>query len=432
MEAQRKSRSVSNTPRKAQFPDYERTFLSFQVKDNTSLAPYNRFSRDDKDLKYAKEQIDKSLKVKQEADTGLKDRQSAFNPHNLLRMPSSKRYQRPRPVVAVKKIMAEIDGTTSNPIDLTDSQFKRAAQKPLDILKTVPVKYLKFAEDVRPPYVGTYTKLQDCQSVLKLGRNPFNRGLPDTNYDYDSEAEWEEPLEGEDLDSEGEEEPDDDEEGDEMDGFLDDEEVTDVGRGAKRKPILGDLEPVCTGLCWEGPQGHAFEYRFAGLDWRLLKLDVLMGKPKYICVRRRLLTIIEIPQLPIDPYCTTYWQSTGSSTSVQSSAYTQNTLMEPPRFPLHPVNRQNTLLSPSAVSRAANGAIPDTTKAPKTRKLIAPELMDDFKASVQGNDLTKIGILEVLKRQYAQAFHLNRQAHILTMSSGFQRCRKRLSRIPWS
>lgn len=78
--------------------------------------------------------------------------------------------------------------------------------------------------------------------------------------------------------------------------------------------------------------------------------------------------------------------------------------MEPPRLPLHPVNRQNTLLSPSSVSRGQNDAISDRMKPSKPRKLIAPELMDDFKAAVQGNDLTKIGILEVLKRQYATAF----------------------------
>ena len=71
--------------------------------------------------------------------------------------------------------------------------------------------------------------------------------MPDTNYDYDSEAEWEEPGEGEDLLSEGEEEVDDEDDGD-MEDFLDDEETADAK--SKRRPLLGDLQPSCTGLCW--------------------------------------------------------------------------------------------------------------------------------------------------------------------------------------
>jgi len=39
-------------------------------------------------------------------------------------------------------------------------------------------------------------------------------------------------------------------------------------------------------------------------------------------------------------------------------------------------------------------------KPPKPpKRLIAPELMDDFKAEVEGNDLTKVGLLEILKKK---------------------------------
>ena len=143
----------------------------------------------------------------------------------------------------------------------------------MDLLKTIPVKVLKFAEDVRPPYIGTYTRLRDAQSISRLARNPFRRELPQTNYDYDSEAEWEEPGEGEDLDSEGEEEIEDEDEAD-MEGFLDDEE-TDA-RAIKRRPILGDLEPTCSGIFWEGPQAQGPEK--ASVDLLVFKLDVLMGE----------------------------------------------------------------------------------------------------------------------------------------------------------
>lgn len=74
--------------------------------------------------------------------------------------------------------------------------------------------------------------------------------------------------------------------------------------------------------------------------------------------------------------------------------------MQPPRMPLHPVNRQNALLSPSNLADVSKAAKGDTTKPIKPKRLIPPEVMDDFKAAVEGNDLTKLGLMEVLKRQY--------------------------------
>lgn len=278
MEKHRRSRSVSTTPSKAQKSDYEQKFQEFPLKPNTVVASHNRFSRDERGIAFAQEQIDEGLQNKKEACEGSREQRLGCYLADLLHMPTGDKYKRRSRSHAVKDIMAAIDGTNSNPIDLTDSQFQRAAQKPLDLLKTVPIKYLEFNEDVRPPYTGTCTRLQDIQSISKLARNPFGRGLPYTDYDYDSEAEWEEPAEGEDLDSEGEEEPDDDDVGDEMDEFLDDEEATEATRAVKRRPMLGDQEPKCSGLCWEGPAGPGSDHTIAGLDWRLLKLDILMGK----------------------------------------------------------------------------------------------------------------------------------------------------------
>ena len=74
--------------------------------------------------------------------------------------------------------------------------------------------------------------------------------------------------------------------------------------------------------------------------------------------------------------------------------------MEPPRIPLNPVNRQNTLL-PAPATLKDRPLDPLATKPSKPPpRLLPPELMDDFKRAVQGNDLTKLGLLEVLKKQY--------------------------------
>ena len=70
--------------------------------------------------------------------------------------------------------------------------------------------------------------------------------------------------------------------------------------------------------------------------------------------------------------------------------------MDPPRIPLNPINRQNTLLPLSSTSVP----IAALTKGPRTvKRLIAPELMDEFKAEVNGNDNTKVGLLEILKKR---------------------------------
>ena len=174
--------------------------------------------------------------------------------------------------------MSKIHGSLTHPIDLTRTSTK-ASSNPTELLKTVPVKYLRFAEDVRPPYIGTYTKAPFAKSTRKLPRKPFTRALPSTNYDYDSEAEWDEPEEGEDLDSEGEEEIGDDDEGDDMEEFLDDDDAEKSG--AKRRNIMGDVEPVSTALHWEGSEkqkgSRLVPYGETSLDLRAFRLEGLLG-----------------------------------------------------------------------------------------------------------------------------------------------------------
>ena len=264
-----RSRSVSVTPQKPRLTEYERQFPPFFLHSHTVLAPCSRFSRDEKGLVYAQSKIDEGL------GQGM-GTVGSFNAYDLLHLSSDSNQRFPR-VHAVKDIIAKIHGSVRNPIDLTESQFRRVIQKPTDLLKTVPMKYLKFYEDYRPPYTGSFTKPLDRRAMSKLCRKPFSRELPNTNYDYDSEAEWEEPEEGEDLNSEGEEEVGEEEEENEMDGFLDDE-----NDALKKRPLLGDLEPTCSGICWEGLENE--DYKLANLDIlnvSLFKLDILMGKSHY-------------------------------------------------------------------------------------------------------------------------------------------------------
>ena len=259
-EAMTMGRSTSEAPQKRQLPEYERSFLPFWVQPHTTIAPYNRFMRDEEGLKYVKSKIDECIHPASEA---LREDEIS-NPHSLLHKPSHQRKGYRTKCHIVKEVIARINSNAQHPIDLTDSKANNAS----DMLKSISIKYLRFAEDVRPPYIGTYTKCPSKHICRKLCKNPFTRDLPQTNYDYDSEAEWEEPGEGEDLDSEGEEEINEEEEDDDMEGFLDDEEGGDGIRivTQKRRPIMGDLTPSCTGICWQddyknsiGLQGYKVE-----------------------------------------------------------------------------------------------------------------------------------------------------------------------------
>lgn len=235
----------------------------------------------------------------------------------------------------------------------------KSTENPINLLRHVRMKSLKFGEDVRPPYQGTFTRAVPEATANKLARNPYHRVLPDTNYDYDSEAEWEEPEEGEDLDSEEEEEEGDDGD-DDMDGFLDDEEDTLVG--GKRRLIVGDLEPVCSGLQWasNGIPDEMKSYRME--------------------------TISDAVQFPIDPFSTAYWQKPRTS---------DNTLGK--TIPHRPQTLDAFRVSAGGDGLATGNALASTSKA---KRPFPPELLDEFKQVVEGSDLSKIGVVEILKKRY--------------------------------
>jgi len=50
------------------------------------------------------------------------------------------------------------------------------------------MRLFSFSEDCRPAYFGTVSR----RSAIITGRRPLARDTELLNYDYDSEAEWEE------------------------------------------------------------------------------------------------------------------------------------------------------------------------------------------------------------------------------------------------
>ncbi|THC94349.1 hypothetical protein EYZ11_006188 [Aspergillus tanneri] len=324
--------------------DYQRTFPDFFLQSHTTIAPLNRFGRDSEALRLMREKVDASLKLVSEGSGGP----LVFRPSELFQiMPYRRRYGR------LAASIREIQSQMRNRDD--EYGVSEAAQNPRTLLGKVRMKSLKFSEDVRPPYQGTYTKRLPGSVVRKMMRNPFHRGLPETNYDYDSEAEWEEPEEGEELDSEEEEDGSEDGE-DDMEGFLDDEDDHPVD--GKRRLIVGDLEPVCTGIRWQ-EQGVVPELQAYQME-----------------------TISDSVTFPIDPFSTAYWHKPKAADPAQTAG--------PGRSFFRAFVGQASSASASTQDGSALG---------KAKRTFPAEQLNEFKQVVDGSDLTKMGLIEILKKR---------------------------------
>ncbi|KAL4788471.1 chromatin assembly factor 1 subunit A-domain-containing protein [Aspergillus varians] len=327
---------------------YKRAFPDFFLHPHTYLAPPHRFERDAEALAHLRTKVDSSF------NTGS-DEQLAFRPSAIFKMMPYKR-RRGFQSMSARDILLRIQSLNDVP------ETSEAARKLHESLKQVRMKSLKFGEDVRPPYQGTYTKHLPTETASKLMRNPFRRELPDVNYDYDSEVEWEDAEEGEELDSEEEEEGS--EEGDEdMDGFLDDED--DHLANGKRRLLVGDLEPVCTGIKWQdqGPYPELQAYKVE--------------------------TILPSATFPIDPFSSSYWQKPKVPEQGQANSVG-------PRSTLHSfIGNPASQISGSLAMQ--NGNLVGTGKP---KRAFPVEQLAEFKTVVQGSDLTKTGLIEILKKRF--------------------------------
>lgn len=246
--------------------EYEKRWPPFFVQSGVTMAQQPG-QRDEGARKKLEEEIDACLSGAKHVEPPTR-----FSVTEAFNMPAICFGRRgTKHVTPVRDIMAELLGTSasSRPIDLTTDAQNRKLRTAREALHQVRFKILKFVEDVRPPYTGTYTKEPSNISLARLARNSLRR-VKELDYEYDSEAEWEEPGEDEeDLGSEDEEE--EDIEGEDFDGFLDD--ADDEVAKSRRALMVGDsLEPVSTGLCWEDERG-----RVSTIEVLHFKMDVLNG-----------------------------------------------------------------------------------------------------------------------------------------------------------
>ncbi|EPS34561.1 hypothetical protein PDE_09525 [Penicillium oxalicum 114-2] len=341
--------------------DYERAFPEFYLHSHTTLAPLHRFERDPQALEHVRQAIDATLST---SDTS-QPRKVSFRPSETFKyMPFRRRCGRPRP--SVKDLLLRMQNAGDDLLmDLDPKDQHKAAEDAHKALRQVPMKVLKFGEDVRPPYQGTFTRQIDEVSARRLARNPYHRGLPHVNYDYDSEAEWEEPEEeGEDLDSENDEDESDDGD-DDMAEFLDDED--DALLGGKRRLIVGDLEPNCSGICWAA-DGVTPEMKGYQIE-----------------------TISDTVRFPIDPFSTAYWEKPKPVDSTPAQAR-------------HALSSKSTLdvfrVTNSAAAPLPANAAQSIMGGGKAKKPFPPEQLGEFRAAVEASDLGKVGTIEILKKRF--------------------------------
>lgn len=346
---------TSAEPSQSAESDYERAFPEFFLQSHTTVAPLHRFERDSEALRHVRESIDNFLPP----NTGANHPLLPFRPSDVFHMiPFTRR--RGRQVPSVKEILRHMQ-TAANAPQPGGNLETNPAETPLKQLRNITMKSLKFGEDVRPPYQGTFTRAVPEAAAKKLCRNPYYQGLPDVNYDYDSEAEWEEPEEGEDLNSEDEEESDEEE--DDMDEFLDDED--DALAGGKRRLIVGDLEPDCSGIQWASE----------GVDAELQNYQIQ--------------TIPAAVKFPIDPFSGAYWQKPRAE---PAPAKARSMAV----FSKQTVDTRRAKSSPYAP--ALGNALPPA--ATKAKRPFPPDLLPEFRQAVEGSDLSKIGLVEILKKKY--------------------------------
>ncbi|KXX76543.1 Chromatin assembly factor 1 subunit rlf2 [Madurella mycetomatis] len=367
-ETARAGSSADAAPRETSL--YEQMFKPFFVKEHVRLAP-NPFEIDEETRAAKTKILDEYVEGKR-GEAPLR-----FNPLEALQIPYSGRRGRVYP--SVRKIMAEFHGITSNaPIDLTTESQNAQILHTREALKSVPVKSIKFREDVRPPYIGTISGLPPgVPSLRKLARKPISRDLLPLNYDYDSEAEWQEE-DGEDVDDLDDEEDEADNDED-MADFLDDSE--DVGPA--RMVFSGGIEPESSGLCWENRK----------------RFNTQPQMQKY-----RMEFILESLEHhhSIDPFSTAYWEAPKPKTaaeteksSVCTPAATGQGLASSKSTQDARGNKAALSAAPSDAFQALNPGSEGSGSMKKSQQPLPPDLQEALKGIVRRMpNLSKIGVIE--------------------------------------
>ncbi|KAK9496019.1 chromatin assembly factor 1 subunit A-domain-containing protein [Lipomyces doorenjongii] len=340
--------------------DYEEVFLPFHVRANTTLYPANFFTRDGAALEAARRNVDLLIAQLESPETAVSSSvipEPASSPQNfaeIMGLHPLKLRKRGRAIAQTAKDVITLFNNAHSEIPRGNScrEYDTSETHLRAALQSLPRKFLRFCEDLRPPYNGTFTKTRRIQR-----NNPFFRDVR-INYDYDSEAEWvEEDGEiGEDLEEISNVSEDDGESAagdfidDEMKDFLVAEE-----EDKPRRRILAPLLPIAKGICWTDLNtGINAEFDGTGLQ---------------------IATIQSTITLPIDPF-KDYYQTTKASISDSRNAASK---------------------TPFQLSNTNNVA--STSSRPLTMRISENDLKEIL-LKIQGSDMTQLMLIETLKKEF--------------------------------
>ncbi|KAF4556622.1 Chromatin assembly factor 1 subunit A-like protein [Elsinoe fawcettii] len=366
------SHSAAETSRKRN-PNFDRYFLPFSLPQHTVLAP---IVPPGLDVEGALSRFDHSV-----------SRAHSTNQPPTLRSLFGSATSRLNLPPLASSVHGLVAGTSSHPVDLTSALGPTIDQQ----LTAITIKHIQFSEDVRPPYTGSYTQVTNDQKAKAVTRMPLRRVRPDTNYDYDSEAEWEEPEDGEDVLSDEEEDAESVGSADEMDEFLDDGEDTMVAR----RKLEGGEQPVSSGLCWEDTAAKRSQGQSDGpFDLSTMRLQFILPDD----------TIRSV-----DPFSDRYWVTQASASKRACTVpIPQRDLfgnpitvaeggMKPPRAPLQPSSNGPNLKALNSTP-ATKGPIMKAEKS-KAAKLVGADF-DMLRDAIIGSDVGKVDLLKALKQRF--------------------------------
>ncbi|KAI8597493.1 hypothetical protein EDD21DRAFT_385294 [Dissophora ornata] len=271
-------------------PSLSELFHPFHVKKYTTLAPINQFTKE-----VTNEAIDKELNINPEEGTSMEVSSD---------MDVDCDHEVPPTIeeAAAQAILSGLFSKSARPND-TASQHRKKKLPRCYKSMTVPevvqsglllqdedddtnyvltwkdipslrMRLMQFAENYRPAYYGTWSK----RSKNVSGRRFLGKDTELIDYDFDSEAEWEEDEEGEECKSDDDEEDaedlgsDQDEEDDWLvpEGYLSEDEGLDAGEegGSKsemnfqkkskelRRPAVAQMTPIIVGPVFEMTLGE--------------------------------------------------------------------------------------------------------------------------------------------------------------------------------
>ncbi|KAG5362909.1 hypothetical protein CJU89_2046 [Yarrowia sp. B02] len=334
-----KKKAKKETADTNQILDFDKDFLPFHIKDTVCMADKDECDMMDQDP------VDwlNSLNLSGDNDTVAEE-------------------QAPVPA---KTIITHIQ--TAATLGLNPDVYNGTPSDTL--VNALPRRYLQFYGDERPAYLGTYSK--SCSR--DLFQNPLFQ-VPGLDYEYDSEADWED--EGEDIEDDemsGDEEMDDDE----MADFVcSDDSKSPTSMASK---VTTAQEPVVVWGCSD-MVGMTFGGLIVqgGIDpfkdyWTVAKVDV---RPN---VKPETSTAVPAP-------------APASSSPSASAA--------PELNPFAVLSK--TISSSQAVAQVTNQFLASSKAASKPQKLIAGEDLSALLKRVDGSDDNKTLLTELLCKQYPQ------------------------------